>query len=929
MRFESCASRSSVYPGDLTMIVPSLREENVKKIRADLDFMVGCFCEVLRELGEPDLAEEVGGPDREPFPVPSMHDKRAAQAFSIFFQLLNMVEENASVQMRRRAEAAGGLGEVPGLWMRNLNSLQIDGFTDRQIASHLNKIRVEPVLTAHPTEAKRATVLEIHRRLYELLVKRENPVWTPSEQDEIRGGIKAELERLWRTGEIYLDKPDVASERRNAIYYLENVFPRVLPEVDRRMRDAWRHCGFDEALIDSPDALPRLSFGNWVGGDRDGHPLVTADVTRETLRELRAGALRLLTRRLTDLAVKMSLSDHLHTTPDDLKSFVDLARATLGANGVDAVRRNPDETWRQAVNLIIAALPADSGEPIPHTYTRVEQLAGDLELLRESLVEVGAGRLVERDLDPIIRLVQTFGFRLAVLDIRQNSRFHELALSQLMSAAGLDGEAFLASGEAERIEFLKGELQSTRPFTRPGVDLGPEAEATLSCLRVIADHYERHGHDGLGTLIISMTRSLSDLLVVYLLAREVGLCRPTAEGLVCVLPVTPLFETIGDLQLAPQILADFLDHPMTVRSLSWRDETHRNGEAVQQVMVGYSDSNKDGGILASLWTLHRAQSAMSKVGRERGVRIRYFHGRGGAISRGAGPTHRFLNALPHGSLNGDLRMTEQGETIAQKYANDLNAAYNLELLVAGVAGASIHQWRYEHKPHPLEPVMDRLAESSRGAYENLLNTDGFVTFFRQATPIDAIEASRHGSRPARRTGRQTLADLRAIPWVFSWGQARFHLSGWFGVGSALESLREESPVEFKALCKHAFAWAPLRYLISNVATSVATADSEMMQAYSELVTDSTIRTRFMSSVDDEYQRTLRVLEQVYAGSLEKLRPNAHELLALRQPALRALHLRQIELLRVWRSITEQKQEEMLPQLLLTVNAIASGLRTTG
>ncbi len=911
------------------MIVPSLRTENVKKIRQDLDFIVGCFREVLEELGENQLADELGGRDEVPLAVSSMNAERTAQAFSIFFQLLNMVEENASVQMRRHSESTGGLDEVPGLWLNNLKMLGDAGLTDRDIASHLSQTRIEPVLTAHPTEAKRATVLEIHHRLYELLAKRENPVWTPSEQEEIRSGIKAELERLWRTGEIYLQKPDVASERRNVIYYLENVFPRVIPEVDRRMRDAWQKCGFDGSLVEAPTALPRLSFGNWVGGDRDGHPLVTADVTRETLGELREGALRLLTDRLTDLAIKVSLSDHLQDPPHELKTFVEQAGAALAEKGVESIQRNPDETWRQAVNLIVAELPTEAAESRPHAYTRVEQLAGDLELLRESLLEVGAIRLVEHDLDPIIRLVQAFGFHLAALDIRQNSGFHELAVAQMVSAAGLDGEAFLTWGETERLEFLNRELQSPRPFTRPGMELDAEARATLDCLRVAAEHYDRYGHEGLGTLIISMTRSLSDLLVVYLLAREVGLCRSTDEGLVCVLPVTPLLETIGDLRAAPQILADFLDHPMTTRSLAWRKESRRDNEAVQQVMVGYSDSNKDGGILASLWTLYRAQSAMTQVGRERGVRIRYFHGRGGAISRGAGPTHRFLEALPHGSLSGDLRMTEQGETIAQKYANDLNAAYNLELLVAGVASASIRQWHQDHHPHRLEPTMDRLAELSRSAYEELLHTEGFVTFFRQATPIDAIEASRHGSRPARRTGRQTLADLRAIPWVFSWGQARFYLSGWFGVGTAMEALRERSATEFSAVCEQTFAWAPLRYLISNVATSIATADPEIMHAYAELVTDDTLRDRLMSRIDEEYQRTRRVLEEVYEGALEKRRPNAHELLALRQPALRALHLRQIGLLRKWRTSNRDQQETLMRELLLSVNAIASGLRTTG
>lgn len=912
------------------MIIDAYRTATFDKIHRDRDFLVGCFREVLEELGEADLARALpwGG---SPVAAPNGEQAlRTAQAYSIAFQLLNMVEENATIQIRRQIESDNRLNAVSGLWEQNLERLQAIGLGEREIAADLSRMRVEPVLTAHPTEAKRATVLEHHSRLYQLLVKRENPVWTPSEQAEIREAIKVELERLWRTGEIYLEKPDVASERRNVIYYLENVFPKALPELDRRLRSAWRNMGFDPELVAEPSRLPRIAFGNWVGGDRDGHPLVTAEVTRETLSQLRAAALNLLRDQLTDLTVRISLSEHLQSTPAELLDFIATHAAMLGERGRAALARNPGEPWRQAVNLIMARLPVDDGSvPPAGVYGSARELTADLDMLRRNLLAVDARRIVQMDLDPLIRSAQTFGFHLAALDIRQNSHFHDLAVGQLLAAAGYDRTDFAEWDEADRLAFLNRELASPRPFTRPDMTLPPEATAVLSCYRAVLDHYRRHGADGLGALIVSMTRSVSDLLVVYLLAREVGLAVHTDTGLVCRLPVVPLFETIDDLHEAPHILEAFLVHPLTQRSLAFQKEARDLETPVQQVMVGYSDSNKDGGIFASLWNLHRAEDALATTGRRRNVRIRFFHGRGGTISRGAGPTHRFINALPHGSLAGDLRLTEQGETIAQKYGNRLNAATNLELLVAGVTGATLRHRHQSRTDHPLEATMDRLAEESRREYADLLHADGFVTFFREATPIDAIEASRIGSRPARRTGQQTLADLRAIPWVFSWGQARFYLSGWYGVGTALEWLLETDAGRFAEMGEANFVWAPLHYIISNAATSVATADPDIMREYAALVTDEAIRERFMTRIDAEYGRTRAMLEKIYDGPLSERRPNVHQTLTLRQEGLRTLHQQQIALLRQWRGGDDAEKERLLPRMLLTVNAIASGLRTTG
>lgn len=904
------------------MIVAPLRQLNLDKVREDTTFLLACFHEVLEELGEDlrvslpwDIPKSVSGRQ-------SQLVSRTVQAHSIVFQLLNMVEENAAIQMRRSLEREEKLEQVSGLWHQNLLRLSELGLSDSEIAGQLAEIRVEPVLTAHPTEAKRATVLEIHRRLYRLLVERENQMWTPSERSANRTAIKCELERLWRTGEIYLDKPDISSERRNVVHYLRTVFPQAQFELDRRLRLAWSWAGFNPALLDSPHTLPQLRFGNWVGGDRDGHPGVTATVTAETLSELRRSAIDLLEEQLLNLAATLSLSDRLQEPPKQLLDLVKASANDLEDQGHRALSRNPNESWRQMVNLMLSRLP---GRGSAVSYSNHQELLGDLNELRDSLLAVGAQRLVTCDLDPVIRSVSTFGFHTAHLDIRQNSRHHDMALIQVAQAAGIDLDGFTEWPEEQRLSFLEEELASPRPFTRRGMSLGPEAESVLGCYRVVVEHLNRWGPDGLGSLIISMTRSLSDLLVVYLLAREVGLMGSSEDGLYCRLPVVPLFETIDDLQRAPGILADFLAHPITRRSLH-RDTGEQN--PIQQVMVGYSDSNKDGGILASLWHLYQAQDVLSQVGRDHGVRIRFFHGRGGTISRGAGPTHRFINSLPHLSLNGDLRLTEQGETIAQKYANPLTAAYNLELLTAGVTGATLLHRSRPRQNHHLEEALSRLADSSRHTYQELVTREGFVDFFRQATPIDVIEASSIGSRPSRRRGQQTISDLRAIPWVFSWSQARFYLSGWFGVGRALEALAEEDAKLFGSLKEQTFAWAPWHYIISNVATSLAKADAAIMASYAALARDQS-NGGFMKTIEEEFQRTHCMLERIYDGPLSERRPNIDQHLALRRPALSSLHSLQISLLDEWRQLGMEGREARLPELLLTVNAIASGLGATG
>ena len=911
-----------------------LVEAGLAKIDEDLAFLMKCLQEVLAELGEGHLARFVpwtdageGGLDPEAEGYPA----RLGQVYATAFQLLNLIEENVSAQVRRAREKTAGSAAEPGLWGANLARLRTAGLDPADIAAGLAQVVVEPVLTAHPTEAKRPTALEQHRRLFSLLDAREDPRQTPLELADAREEIKVTLERLWRTGEILLRKPEVAAERRNLMYYFREVFPRAIPALDRRLTLAWGDAGFDPALLADGRALPRLRFGTWVGGDRDGHPLVTADTTRETLAELRTGGLHVVGRQLAHLATRLCLSHHVQSPPASFSTRLARLMEEAGEPGQTILREAPEEPWKQYVRLLLLKLPRASGAPAPRAYARAVDLTADLEHLHASLVQVGAGRIAARDVLPVLRAVDAFGFHLATLDIRQNSRFHDQALGQLMTLAGEPGGEFAGWPEDRRLAFVERELNSSRPFVHAGASAGPEADATLSCYRLLVEHGAAHGGGGLGALIVSMTRQLSDLLVVYLLAREAGLARSTPEGLVCALPVTPLFETAEDLERAPGIMRAFLAHPVTQRSL--RALAGEGAEPTQQIMIGYSDSNKESGILASQWALHRAQGALVEAGREAGVRVRFFHGRGGTISRGAGPTHRFLDALPTGTVHGDLRLTEQGETIAQKYANGPTASFNLELLLAGTAATTLRPGGPALSA-TLEASVNRLVAVSREVYEGLLKEPDFMEFYSQATPIDALEQSSIGSRPSRRTGQRTLADLRAIPWVFSWNQARFYLPGWYGVGAALERLRDEDPAGFAELRSTLDGgWPFLRYVLMNIETNLASADREIMAQYAALVGNAAVRDAFQARIMGEFGRTQAMLGECFGRRSMAQRPRAAKTLALRAHALRVLHHQQIGLLSRWRGLQHAGDDEaakrMLPELLLSINAIASGLRTTG
>lgn len=900
-----------------------LEDREVDKISLDLNFVMTCFQEVLVALGEEKLAqwlpwinEQDSSPDAA---LDTKEETKLIQALSISFQLLNMVEENVAVQYKRQLENERGPAAIRGSWGETFAKWKESGFTPEQMAAILPQVHVRPVLTAHPTEAKRVTVLELHRELYLLLVKNENTTWSHTERDQIRESLKSLLERLWRTGEVYLEKPSLLDERKHVLHYYTHVFPLALRESDARLRSVWKAMNFDLKLLSNPEQFPMLTYGSWVGGDRDGHPYVTAEFTESTLQQHRKAALKLLLEELGKLAASLSMSEMHQLIPAHFRVAIQQRATSLGEEGANALARNPRSPYRQYVNLISARLSNTLTEENTQAncfYSNAQELQTDLQLLRQTLNEIGAQRIAQERLFDIERQVLCFGFHLVKLDIRQNSAYHEKALGQILQAAGFEDADFGSWTMEKRLKFLNQELQSKRPFLVLGDTCGPEADKLLAYYRVLRRHIRKYGTDGIGSIIVSMTRDVTDLLVVYLFLREVGLLETS-------IPVVPLLETIDDLQAGDRILHDFLSHPVT---------QGRRMSDIQEVMLGYSDSNKDGGILASRWNIYQAEDKLTKAAAQYGMQLCFFHGRGGTISRGGGKYHRFLDSMPTGSVSGEIKITVQGETIAQQFANLKNATYNLEMMLAGTARQVLKGQNPVPLPTPLFEAMDKLTQLSQGTYPTLIGHPGFIPFYTQATPIDVLEQSKIGSRPSRRTGTQSLSDLRAIPWVFSWNQSRFNLTGWFGVGTALHQLQKTFPALWTTLQKTSTDWPLLYYTLIEVETSLLNADLNIMEAFAKLVKEGEFRDVLMQLLLADHEWGLQQITELFGKTVAERRTNQLRNISLRSNTLAHLHQLQLQYLKDWReakSHAPAEAEPLLKKLLMITNGIAGGLKSTG
>ena len=518
---------------------------------------------------------------------------------------------------------------------------------------------------------------------------------------------------------------------------------------------------------------------------------------------------------------------------------------------------------------------------------------------------------------PLERIVQSFGFHLAKLDIRQNSEYYEKAISQILQKSSLANSDFENWDEDSRLSFLNKEIDSPELLTNITISYGAEADNVLDYFRVLRDHNILYGSEGIGSLIVSMTRSLSDLLMVYLFMKETQLLGTD-------LIVAPLFETIEDLDNGAAILDDFLNHPLTRKRQKLLQDS-------QEVMVGYSDSNKDGGVLASKWNLYNAEKALSDVGRKHNIKVFFFHGRGGTISRGGGKYHRFIESKPAGSVNGKIKLTIQGESISQQFGNLLTGTYNLEMLASGVALHTLAPTRSKENDYP-KKTLEWLSAKSMQHYKNLISDSEFMQFYSQATPIDILEQSKIGSRPARRTGKRSLKDLRAIPWVFSWNLSRFTLTGWYGVGGALKELKEQDNDSYEELKKSISSWPFLRYLFIQTETNLLIANPEIMKMYAQLVTDEKIKSKFLNLILSDYEEGKMHIEYLLGDTVDIRRTGQLNALNIREKELKVLHKLQIDSIKKWRKLKESNDPEadnMLPELLHVINSLSGGLRNTG
>jgi len=914
--------------------------ENILKIGkpyADLEYLLHCFAEVLESNNENELIIHIPWLNAQIVTPENHQERKVIHLYSICFQLLNLCEVNWAVQSRRSKQQEMGTESINGSWSQTFQELKDSGFSQKQIVAALSNIGVEPVLTAHPTEAKRTVVLKYYRELYLQLVLLENPVYTKLERQQIRAVIKEILTRLWFIDDIYLEKPKVETELENVLHYLIHVFPDVFELHDRTLHQAWVEAGFGVEVLNDYRNMPRITLGTWVGGDRDGHPLVTPEITQFTLMRLRVEALSLIRRKLLVLAENLSIytsEDSISQKLRDLKQK--LQREVPGVLDQTRYIAALREPFKQYVFLLEAKLPLEIDSSTENilfsakdwSYTDSTQLLAHLEILIKALSDWGAPNLAINEVDKMLRFVQSFGFHLAHLDIRQNSTFYHKAFIGLIEDLDSSVYSINSDGSVNKLFLLK-ELNIYRPFTYTYSGNVAETQNALGYLGVLTAHIKKYGSNAIGSLIVSMTKKVEDLFIFYLLAREAGLFEKTPDGPACQVPVVPLFETIDDLHRAPSILDEFLSNPVTKNTLWLQAKRKGFSKPVAEVMIGYSDSNKDGGILSSLWHLYEAQYELTLIAQKHGVELRFFHGKGGSISRGAGPIHWFLKSLPPDSLHGKLRLTEQGETIERKYANKVNAAYNLELLASGTLRNTLLNTQ-QYNPE-LFDLIGFMAHESFNAYNALTRHPSFIRFFEQATPIDVIESSKIGSRPSRRTNQRTLEDLRAIPWVFSWTQSRMNITSWFGVGSTIHLLKQQYPEKYELLRKLLKTDPFVRYILTNVDSGLAATDPEIIMLYASMVEEDQIRNDILPMILAEYELTSRLLAEILQKPFEIRRKNHYYSTRLRAVALDMMHQVQVSVLRRWRNDrnTDENSDQENIVLLKTINAVANALGSTG
>jgi phosphoenolpyruvate carboxylase len=853
------------------------------------------------------------------------------RAFSYFSHLANIAEDRHHVRRRLHHEARGTLQE--GSLAMTLERLAKADIRAADIVRTLDQAYIAPVLTAHPTEVQRKSILDAERAIAELVEHRDE-LHSPRDQAHNEALIRARVTQLWQTRMLRTAKLTVADEIENALSYYRSTFLRQIPRMYLEL----------EAALPGHPIASFFRMGNWIGGDRDGNPNVSADTLRMALARQGETVLRFYLTEVHELGAELSISATL--------APVSPAMLALAAASPDHNAHRSDEPYRRALigmyARLAATLQAFTGtEALRHAvtpqspYISAAQFLGDLQVIEASLLAHHADALVEPRLRPLIRAVQVFGFHLATVDLRQSSDKHEAVIAELLQKARLEAD-YSALDEEQRRALLMRLLNDARPLRVHGAAYSAHAEGELAIFEAAREMLARYGRDALRHYIISHTEAVSDLLEVLLLLKETGLLRGTLDGTgddaaEGPLIVVPLFETIGDLRQATPIMQAYYALPGIPGLI-------RRSGGEQDVMLGYSDSNKDGGSFTSHWELYRAETALAEMfaseGPAQGITLRLFHGRGGTVGRGGGPSYQAILAQPPGTVNGQIRLTEQGEVIASKYAHPEIGRRNLETLVAATLEATLlHPTKTA--PKSFLEAAAQISDASFAAYRKLVyETPGFTDYFFAATPIREIAELNIGSRPASRKATRAIEDLRAIPWSFSWGQCRVALPGWCGFGSAIEaflgpdeSVRQERLGLLQRMHRQ---WPFFRTLMSNLDMVLAKSDLAIAARYVELVEDKKLGKRIFALIQAEWQRTDAALSQI-TGEDQRLASNPSLLRSLghRLPYLDPLNHLQVELMRRHRAQvgrlpdTDPAFGKVQRGIHISINGIAAGLRNTG
>jgi len=838
------------------------------------------------------------------------------RAFTIYFHLANVAEQvNRVEELRLKTEGSGELFDT----FARADEADV---SPELIAERLRTVEYRPVFTAHPTEASRRSVLEKRAEIAELV--RARPTATQAGQVRIDSRVGEIIDLLWLSDELRQVKPTPVDEARSIIFYVEGLVADALPLVWADLE----HLA-EERGVEIPDDLTPIRFGSWVGGDRDGNPFVTAEVTNEVLTLQRQRALRLLRRGVQDLASDLSVSGTIRPVTDELEEWI-ADQSALYPRLVDGI--SPliaDEPYRIACTIIDGklgaterALAAD-GRGAEAAYVRSEELCVDLDRMNLSLQATGAEVVANGKLSTLRRLARTIGFHLATLDIRQHTRHHHDALAGLFESIGT---AYPTEGP-ERFELLSAELQVARPFAPSGT---PDLGDALGLFTTLREQMDRFGDSIVESYIVSMTQGPDDILAPAVLAREVGLIDLSRD--IARIGFVPLFETIDDLRAITEIMDALLNDPGYRRIVELRGN-------IQEVMVGYSDSNKDGGISTSQWEIHKALRTVREVSKRHGVEIPVFHGRGGTVGRGGGPTHDAILAQPSGVITGLMKTTEQGEVIADKYSRPRLARRNLDLAYSAMLESTLMHTESrigDEARDRWSGVMEIVSDNAYASYRNLIEDDSLVPYFTTSTPVEELGALNIGSRPARRQGTTSgIDDLRAIPWVFGWTQSRQIVPGWFGVGSGLTAALEAGHADDMA---DMFAkWRFFRTFLSNVEMTLSKTDLGIARTYVDALVEPEHRHVF-DIIREEHARTIETITSITGNDLLGDLPVLRRTLEIRDNYLDPLNALQVNLLQSMRSNTTDVDADSAEgvaarrirrALLLSINGVAAGLRNTG